>query len=372
MPEYSIGRLRGRLCLVIWRDGKRQRHDLGTTDPREAERLAPSLYAELTKPKGGAVVDLWDAYCRDREGRAVVATMRHTWKALRSRFGRFAGGEITVADCRAHVAERRARGIADGTIHTELGHLRTVLRWAERRGLLERAPHIERPSKPKPRERHLTREEARALIEAATFPHVRLSIILALGTGARVAALLGLTWNRCDFDKGQIDLRDPSITQPHKGRAIVPMNRTVRAALQGAKQGALTPFVIEWAGHRVGSVKRGLKRAAALAGLSDVSPHVLRHSAAVHMAEAGVPMEEIAQYLGHADVGITRRVYARFSPTYLRQAASVLEYDDLRFIEPEGASHAGVSALTTLDNLVGATGIEPVTPTMSTKRSRRN
>ena len=40
-------------------------------------------------------------------------------------------------------------------------------------------------------------------------------------------------------------------------------------------------------------------------------------------------MEVIAQYLGHSDIEVTRRVYARFSPTYLRAAAKALEYDDL-------------------------------------------
>lgn len=43
------------------------------------------------------------------------------------------------------------------------------------------------------------------------------------------------------------------------------------------------------------------------------------------MAEAGIPMEEIAQYLGHANVEVTRKVYARYSPEYLRKAASALE-----------------------------------------------
>ena len=33
-----------------------------------------------------------------------------------------------------------------------------------------------------------------------------------------------------------------------------------------------------------------------------VSPHLFRHSAAVHMAEAGIDMDTIAQYLGHEDV----------------------------------------------------------------------
>ncbi|WP_253284257.1 MULTISPECIES: tyrosine-type recombinase/integrase [unclassified Ruegeria] len=61
--------------------------------------------------------------------------------------------------------------------------------------------------------------------------------------------------------------------------------------------------------------------------MSDVSPHVLRHTAAVHMAEAGIAMEEIAQFLGHSDSRITASVYARYSPEHLRKAASALEFD---------------------------------------------
>ena len=56
---------------------------------------------------------------------------------------------------------------------------------------------------------------------------------------------------------------------------------------------------------------------------------MIRHSSAVHMAEAGISMEEIAQFLGHGDVNVTRKVYARFSPNHLRTAAAALEYDDI-------------------------------------------
>jgi site-specific recombinase XerD len=59
-----------------------------------------------------------------------------------------------------------------------------------------------------------------------------------------------------------------------------------------------------------------------------VSPHVLRHSAAVHMAEDDVSMEKIAQFLGHSNVNTTRKIYARFSPSYLKDAAAALEFDD--------------------------------------------
>jgi integrase len=103
------------------------------------------------------------------------------------------------------------------------------------------------------------------------------------------------------------------------------MNDSLAAALTAAKQVARSPFVIEWAGKPVGSLKRGLKAAGAAIGRPDVSPHMLRHSAAVWLAEDGHSMEEMAQFLGHNDTKITARVYSRFSPTYLRKLASSLE-----------------------------------------------
>jgi integrase len=114
------------------------------------------------------------------------------------------------------------------------------------------------------------------------------------------------------------------------------MNRTVQKALLEARQGALTKYVIEWAGSKVGSVKRGLASAAKRAGVAHASPHMLRHSAAVHMAEAGVTMDEIAQYLGHDDIEVTRRIYLRALLAGLlawpSHGSGVRRY---RFIEPE-------------------------------------
>lgn len=85
--------------------------------------------------------------------------------------------------------------------------------------------------------------------------------------------------------------------------------------------------MVEWAGGPVQSVKKGFRAATVAAGLEGVSPHVLRHTAAVHMAEAGISMDEIAQYLGHSDTRITASTYARYSPEHLRKAAKALEFD---------------------------------------------
>jgi integrase len=327
MPEWRLTRLRGEYC-VTWDDpaipSGRRRYTLGTADPKEAARRAPAEYAGRTRPVGKTVTVLWDAYVKDMGGRAVVATMRHTRKAL-DRFAPMEATAITIADCRAHVAARRGAGIRDGTIHTELGHLRMVLKWAERHGLIDRAPAIERPSKPEPKEGFLTRGEAQALIDAANVPHIALAIRLLIGTGARSAAAMQLTWDRVDFERKMIQLRNPFDRARRKGRATVPMGDSLLAALREAHAAALSPFVLEWAGRPVRSVRRGLKAAGTAIGRPDVSPHMLRHSAAVWLAEDGHSFEEIAQFLGHGDTRITARTYARFSPTHLRKLAASLD-----------------------------------------------
>lgn len=332
MPEWRITKLRGEYCLT-WDEGNvRRRYRLGTSDPKEAARSAPARYAFLTRPKGTTVADLWSSYCLDKEGRSVVTTMGYTWKALAPRFGKIEGEAVTVADCRAYVGERRAartkqlpEGASDGSIHTELGHLRSVLVWAFKNRMIAHAPYIERPRKPEPKEGYLTRAEVTRLIEAANVPHVELAILLMIGTGARNAAALELTWDRVDFERKMIQLRNPFDRARRKGRATVPMNDRLMEALKHAHGLAQSPYVIEWSGGPVKSIKKGIKTAGTAIGRPDASPHMLRHSAAVWLAEDGHSMDEIAQFLGHENSAITFKTYARYSPDHLRRLAASLE-----------------------------------------------
>ena len=141
-----------------------------------------------------------------------------------------------------------------------------------------------------------------------------------------MGAILSLTWDRVDFERGLIHYQDPTVFRTKKGRATAPINALAGAALTQARKGTTTPFVIEWAGQRVRSVKKGLATAGERAGTPWVTAHVFRHSAACILAEAGVPMPEIAQLLGHKDSRMVETVYAKFSPAYLRKASATLEF----------------------------------------------
>jgi integrase len=333
MPEFRIGRLKGQF-VVTWVDGgKRRRYRLDALTPKDAEAAAIDIIRRETVPKTGATVaDLWGAYLQDRKGRPVERNMRSSGKPVLARFGALRPDQIEKAHCTAYAKDRAKAGIMPGSVWTELGHLRTCLAWAQKAGLIDRAPMIDRPQKPAPRERYLTRDEIDRLLASDCEPHVRLAILLMLTTGGRVSAVLQLTWNRVDLDRGQVNLRRDMVG-PRKGRAIVPINATLRAALEQARQAALSDHVVEWAGGPVKSIRKGFTRAVANAGLEGVNQHTLRHSAAVHMVEAGVPMSEVSQFLGHSNTALTERVYARFSPDHLRTAAAALEFGSIRAVK---------------------------------------
>lgn len=325
--EPKLAWHRGVLAASFTINGRRFRRSLGTTDKAIARARLAEFSRQLQAPEAAGpitVAAIYHAYVADRgEAGKTTGRMHDAWRRLAPTFGELLPASVTKKLCFDYVNDRRNDGVSDGTIHLELGYLRAAFTLAEREKWIGHAPYIPLPQKPPPRDLYITKTQAPALIDAAMTPHSRLFIILALCTAGRSQAILDLTWDRVNFDARRIDLRDPMKAKTPKGRALIPMNETAYLALVEAKKAALSPYVIEWAGDRVGSVKKAVGQAGHRAGLK-VTPHILRHSAAVWMAEDGVPMEQIAQYLGHTNPAITFKVYARYSPDYLQKAAKSL------------------------------------------------
>jgi integrase len=243
------------------------------------------------------------------------------WKALEPAFGHKLGSSVTKEDCRAYAAMRKRKGKAASTIRTELEFLRSCLRHHYGKS----APALWIPPASKPRDRYLTRDELETLLAHISAPHVKLFVILAVSTGARMGAVLDLTWDRVDFKAGTIDFLPAGRAQTNKRRVVVPMNTRARAALLEAFEGRQTDHVIEYSSQPVASVKKAIRSAANRSGIS-CSPHVLRHTAGVWMAQANVPMQKIAQCLGHTSTRVTELHYARYSPGFMADAMAALEF----------------------------------------------
>lgn len=293
---------------VVWReDGKTRRSALGTADRQAAETGFAEWkhQRESVRPDGILTVGkILDAYLDARP--QVIPRPK-----LAAHFGNHLPEHVTQ---KATDEYARNRGGSPATAKTELGLLSTALVYAYRQKWIERPVAFDLPQGGAPRELWITKAEAATLIEAAKSIHVKTFIAIAAYTGARAGAILDLTWDRVGKN---IDFNVPGRVVTRKRRATVPIADHLAEVLQEAKSAALSPYVVEFAGGPVKSIKHGFHNAAVRAGLKGVTPHTLRHSLATWLAMDGVPMRKIADTLGHSSVSMVERVYAKFAPDYL-------------------------------------------------------
>ncbi len=227
---------------------------------------------------------------------------------------------------------------APPTIRRELVVLRAALRQCHKRELISKLTHIPMPEggAGRRRERVLSETEITKLLDACRqTQHVFLFTLLGLTTAQRYGAILDLTWDRIDWTNNTINFNNPKLKGWRKGRSIVPMAPELREELEAEKAQVLKayggeelipPTVIQWDGAACINIHRAFRKAVVRAGLkpSEVTPHVLRHTAASRMAMADVPIPMIAEMLGHKDDKVTRSVYIKFSPSYLNRAVGVM------------------------------------------------
>ncbi len=116
---------------------------------------------------------------------------------------------------------------------------------------------------------------------------------------AQAAIILGLQPSTLvDLDRARIDFNPPGRTRTSKGRPIIPIPRRLLWFLRKARErGTELGYVINRDGRRIRDLKRSFPTACQRAGLTNVTPHTLRHTAGTWMAQRAVPMWEIAGFL---------------------------------------------------------------------------
>ncbi len=269
-------------------------------------------------------------------------------------FGAETCSAISGASCAEYVERRRAgsigrRPVKSGTARRELETLGAALNYAYREQKLTVPVFVSLPQKAPPRERWLDRSEAARLLAGALgwtpvafnrlnrkpthwkrvgkpSYHVARFILMALYTATRHKAVLALRWG-VNSSGGWVDLQGDRIYRRGEGQAETTKRRTPIPI-----PSRLRPHLLRWASlTRQGPVeydlrlikkeRTGFRRARELAHLgSEVTPHVLRHTCATWLLQAGVPTWEVAGYLG-ASEAVIRSTYGHHSPDFLRAAA---------------------------------------------------
>jgi integrase len=145
-----------------------------------------------------------------------------------------------------------------------------------------------------------------AAVRESQYPRLYALTIMALKTGARRGELLALTWRDVDLEQGIASL---GRTKNGDKRTLVLLPDVVEA-LTPFKSSDPTRFVFGSVRSKYQaptSIDSAWRDAVARAKIRDFKFHDLRHCCASYMAQAGIPLNVIAEVLGHRKLDMTKR-----------------------------------------------------------------
>lgn len=312
-------------------DGRRTvRASMGTTDPAQAQVRFGFWLTEQDAPGADedrlTVGDILDSYWKEHAEPHSADPERISYALghLRPHFGLLRPAEIKPATVNRYVAKR---GKAPGTVRRELTVLIAALNHSRKAGSLVTVPFVPMPAAPPPRDRWLSAEEIAALLATAEKlrpgKKERLSRVerycwIALEAPARRRTIERLSWPQVHLERRVIDFRTPGKSQTSKRQVPVPISDRLLPVLERARAERKNDL---WVLDSSGSIRTAFETLAEKAGLPDVTPHALRHTAATHMAQAGVPLAMIAAVLGNT-IAVVERTYAHWQSDALRRAVN--------------------------------------------------
>ena len=317
----------------------RLRH--GAVDPchhgRMATRAPEQQAAALPEALDHALVG-FVAYLRDQRGLSA-----HTVRAYRgdvrgllaycARHGVADVPDITIMHLRGWLAGLSRDGRARATIARRAATARVFTAWCLRRGLttVDVGDRLTSPRVSRTLPAVLDAAQASALMDHAAVAaddgspdglRDRAVIELLYATGIRVSEL-------CAVDLDDIDDGRRTVRVRGKGdkERIVPFGLPALEALRAwrdIRPALLTPHsgAALFLGHRgrridPRAVRASVHRLTREAGLPELAPHGLRHSAATHVLEGGANLRTVQELLGHASLATTER-YTHVSVERLR------------------------------------------------------
>jgi integrase/recombinase XerC len=239
---------------------------------------------------------------------------------------------ITLAQLRGWLALQSAHGRARSTIARRAASARAFTAWCVRRGLAHADPgdRLTSPHAGRTLPAVLDAAEAAALMDHAAVAaddgspvarRDRAILELLYATGIRVSELCAIDVDDIDHERRTVRVRgkgDKERTVPFGLPAARALDEwmLVRA---GQERHAGAALFVGVRGGRIDprTVRSMVHRLTGEAGVPDLAPHGLRHTAATHVLEGGADLRTVQELLGHATLATTQR-YTHVSVERLR------------------------------------------------------
>jgi len=385
------------MWYATWYDQRTRqtkRLSLGVEDVRDAEVRLAEFVTMRSQPRNqeptetalaAVLLRYWHGHASKIASHVQARIGLRLWNEF---WGEATISELAIGRQEEFVFWLKSRGYKNAYVSRVLSVGRAAVNRAWKRQEITSAPFIiDEPDRSDRKEPYrLAKDEMRMLlITAREWPHLFTFCMIALNTLGRPDAILDLSPFQVDLEDRRIDLNPRGRKQTKKYRPVVPITDTLMPFVTPRNESRF----VNWHGKPIKSIKKVFATMVKAAELpSDITPYSLRHTMAAELRRRSVPMWEVEGLLGHKRAGITE-TYAQFDPDYLSNGSRAIDayFADLGLRFPQSNVNCVPLALHSAKSrspadsdwskysegwMVGATGIEPVTPTMSTKRPRWN
>lgn len=335
--------------------------------PGAGSRLADSELAKLvvrvssgkvTATGSETVAGLLDQWLDHREGALSPTTMRENRrtveKVLKPELGRIRLSKVTARHLDELYLKLSARRLKPSAVRRIHAVIASALHQAERWGMVEFS--VARRAQPPPMHAGQvvapSPEQVRAVVEAAERVEPALAVLLLLAalTGARRGELCALRWSDVNWTSKTLDIARSvyetkgggwaeKSTKTHAVRriglddfalAVLKRHRASVDTLADDLELSVPSDAFIFSRSPSGSepyrpdfVSKFIHRIAAASGIN-THLHALRHFSATELIAGGYDVRTVAGRLGHADPGVTLRVYSHALPQRDREAAAAL------------------------------------------------
>lgn len=326
----------------FWLESERVFTPYGLEDKRAAESFRRKYLAEAASGERAVGAEncridhLLDLVVEDyrQQGKRSVGSLQSRLKHLRPHLGRVYAAELTERHLQQY-RSMRLEVAKPATANRELEVLRRALNLGKRRGLVIAPPHVELMPLNNVRTQRISQAQYRSLIDVLREPE-RTAAIIAYHIGWRLGAVLGLTWDRVDFD--QMVIFPPTEQTSQKAVGQAPIYGDMVQALAKARRDESSYVVHRSDGRPAVDIRKAWQTATRAIGLEDFRFHDLRACAASTLSDAGVPHHEIKRILGHK----TDSMFDRYRITSARRLRDIGRQVQQYLEEEEGQEGAAM------------------------------
>ena len=209
----------------------------------------------------------------------------------------------------AKYRDQRLQEIKPSTVVRELAYFSSIINHARKEwGLNTPNPvlGIRKPAQPQGRNRVLSYDEERILLEACIPKanrniYTRPFVILAIETAMRRGEILSLRWEDINYQTRTAYL---ALTKNGESRRVPLSTRAIETlqSLPRSIDGRVLPI-------NFAALETNFKRARDRAGLVDLRIHDLRHTAATRLSEKLPNLLELSAVTGHKSLAMLKRYY---------------------------------------------------------------